>query len=70
MLGQVRAITMLRRALRTGNLPHAYLFVGPEGAGKHTLALAFAMALNCEGATPAGQAWPDVPAESVHRVVA
>jgi DNA polymerase-3 subunit delta' len=61
VIGHDRAIMMLRKALRTGNLPHAYLFVGPEGAGKHTLALAFAMSLNCQGETPPGQPWPDVP---------
>lgn len=61
VIGHERAIGMLRTALRTGYLPHAYLFSGAEGVGKHTLALAFAMALNCEGETPSGQPWPDVP---------
>ncbi len=28
-------------------MAHAYLFCGPEGAGKHTAGLAFAAALNC-----------------------
>src|SRR5438067_9084747 len=61
VIGHDRAIAMLRRALRTGNLPHAYLFVGPEGVGKRSLAIAFAMALNCQGEIPPGQLWPDVP---------
>jgi DNA polymerase-3 subunit delta' len=52
---------MLRRALRTGNLPHSYLFAGVEGTGKHALAIAFAMTLNCLSEVPAGQPWPDTP---------
>ncbi len=61
VIGHDRPIAMLRKALRTGNLPHAYLFAGPDGVGKRTMALAFAMSLNCQGETPAGQPWPDVP---------
>src|SRR5947208_4939442 len=61
VIGHDRAIAMLRKALRTGNLPHAYLFVGPEGAGEHALAIAFSMALNRQGETPPGQPWPDTP---------
>jgi DNA polymerase III subunit delta' len=33
---------ILARQLETGKLPHAYLFVGPEGVGKKFLALEFA----------------------------
>lgn len=61
VIGHDRSIAMLRNALRTGNLPHAYLFTGPVGVGKHTTAIAFAMALNCQGETPPGQPWPDSP---------
>ena len=39
LAGQERAVAALERALREGRVAHAYLFVGPERVGKHTLAL-------------------------------
>ncbi|MBI4507996.1 MAG: DNA polymerase III subunit delta' [Deltaproteobacteria bacterium] len=50
VLGQDRAIALLRRALAAGKVPHAYLFAGPSGVGKRTAAVALARALNCERA--------------------
>ena len=41
-------VTTLRRALAQGRFPHALLFVGPEGIGKHSFALRLAQALLCE----------------------
>ncbi len=41
------AVTLLKSHAAGGNLRHAYLFVGPEGVGRRTLALSFAKALNC-----------------------
>jgi DNA polymerase III subunit delta' len=61
IVGQERAVALLRAGLRTDNISHAYLFTGPAGLGKRTLALAFAMTLNCEAHPPAGQKYPDVP---------
>ena len=54
LIGQERAVAALERALREGRVAHAYLFVGPERVGKHTLALKLAQALNCERAVGAG----------------
>ncbi len=39
---------MLHRSITTGQIGHAYLFLGPEGIGKRTTALAYARALNCQ----------------------
>jgi DNA polymerase-3 subunit delta' len=46
--GHDRVVTTLRRALAQGRFPHALLFVGPEGIGKHSFALRLAQALLCE----------------------
>jgi DNA polymerase-3 subunit delta' len=43
--GQDDAVALLRRAIATGRVAHAYAFVGPAGAGRTTTALAFAKAL-------------------------
>jgi DNA polymerase III subunit delta' len=48
LIGQDEAAEALRNALRTGRLPHAYLFLGPEGAGKRTAARLFGRALLCD----------------------
>jgi DNA polymerase III subunit delta' len=40
-------IELLRRMLRTGRVPQAFLFSGAPGIGKHTVATAFVKALNC-----------------------
>ena len=44
---QPRAAQLLRRALESGRVAHAYAFIGPPGSGRSTAALAFAGALLC-----------------------
>ena len=47
ILGHEWAADMLERHIATGGLRHAYLFAGPRGVGRRTLALRFAQAVNC-----------------------
>lgn len=52
--GQDLARRYFRRALETGRLSHAYLFLGPEGAGKRHFARELAKALFCERGVACG----------------
>ena len=50
LVGQEHVVQTLRNAIRTGRLGHAYLFTGPRGVGKTTVARLLAKAVNCEAA--------------------
>ncbi len=45
--GQAWAVELLKSHAGGDKLRHAYLFTGPEGVGRQTLAVKFAQALNC-----------------------
>lgn len=47
ILGQAHALKLLRSYLANDTIPHAFMFLGPDGVGKKTTARLFAMALNC-----------------------
>jgi DNA polymerase-3 subunit delta' len=49
IIGQDRPISILTTFLQKGTVPHALLFTGIEGVGKHRTAVIFAMACNCTG---------------------
>ena len=53
MVGQEHLVKVLKNAITSGRVAHAYLFSGPRGVGKTTAARILAKALNCEhGPTP------------------
>ena len=54
ILGHEWAAEMLQQHIAAGRLRHAYLFTGPQGVGRRTLALRFAQAVNCTNPSEAG----------------
>lgn len=61
IVGNAHVKEVLRRAADRGRVPHAWLFSGPEGIGKRTMALAFLSYLVCrdrDGGDACGQCRP------------
>ena len=51
IIGHQKQLGILRAGLASERLHHAYLFVGPEGVGKRTIATALAKAIHCQSRT-------------------
>jgi DNA polymerase-3 subunit gamma/tau len=49
VVGQDHVVTTLRNAIRLGRVAHAFIFSGPRGVGKTSVARILAKALDCEG---------------------
>ena len=55
---QEHIVTVLKNQIESGRIGHAYLFCGPRGTGKTSVAKIFAQAINCEspvGGSPCGK---------------
>ncbi|MCK4529164.1 DNA polymerase III subunit gamma/tau [candidate division WOR-3 bacterium] len=48
VVGQEHVVRTLMSALRRGKVGHSYIFAGPRGVGKTSVARIFAKSLNCE----------------------
>ncbi len=48
LVGQEHIVDTLKNALKSGRLRHAYLFTGPRGTGKTSVARLLAKTVNCE----------------------
>jgi DNA polymerase-3 subunit delta' len=53
-LGNTATVTRLRESIAAERVPQSMILAGPRGAGKYTLALMLARAVNCKGGADGG----------------
>ena len=53
VVGQPHITTTLKNSIQSGRISHAYLFTGPRGVGKTSMARILAKAVNCQNAPSA-----------------
>lgn len=51
VIGQEHVVQTLTNSIKGNNISHAYLFAGPRGSGKTTIARLFAKSINCQNRT-------------------
>ena len=65
VVGQEYIVRTLQNAVATNQIAHAYMFAGPRGVGKTTIARLFAKAVNCKNPT-SGE--PDNSCDNCQRI--
>ena len=67
VMGQEHVIKTLQNQIRLNRIGHAYLFWGPRGTGKTTVARLFAKTVNCAKRESDAEAGPDNPVEPCNK---
>ena len=64
IIGQEQVVRVLNNSLKQGRIAHAYLFSGPRGVGKTTIARLVAKSVNCEANNSTGKSLTSILKEN------